>query len=403
MQYTFPERETDMSPVSKNPKKKSSKAKADRPNVLVVDDEQSMIELVDDVVAKQVNCRVLSAKSIKQARKILATQAVDMMVADVMLPDGDGMSLLPVLREHHPNAHAIVITGAPSMDGAIEAIRGGALDFVPKPFSAEQITERVRRALERHGAAAKNEKRLERLRDAVRRLGAARRVVSKKVDLLCNDLVGAYTELSKQFDTVRTQEGFRAAIGSAKDMEQVLCHAMDWMLREIGYCNVAIWLAADEQQFQLGAYMKYTIPGEPPLTSAMKGGLVPMVQREGVVRLTGEQADQRLTPAELEYLTDQAVLGVNCTYLSEPLASVILFRDGAKPFTDENEQALRTIGPVFACTLAAIVRESMSDPLPGEDTLHEDDEQGGSPERREDGSERKSDADWWKRGESPPF
>lgn len=396
-----------MRPVTKKNKRTAS-AKANvgtrvdsRPSVLVVDDEPTMVELVDDVVGRQVNCRVIAATSIKQAKKILATQAVDMMVADVGLPDGDGMSLLASLRDYHPTAGAIVITGAPSVDGAIEAIRHGALDFVPKPFTAEQITERVRKALERREAAAKVEKRLERMRVAVKRLGAARRVVSKKVDLLCNDLVGAYTELSKQFDTVRTQESFRAAIGSAKDMEQVLCHAMDWMLRQVGYCNVAIWLAADEQQFQLGAYMKYTIPGEPPLTTAMKGGLVPMVQREGVVRMTGDEADERLTPAELEYLSDQAVLGINCTYLSEPLASVIVFRDGAKPFTAEDEEALKTIAPVFACTLAAIVREAISDPLPGEDTLHEED--GPTPRDGESEQERKSDADWWKRGEAPPF
>jgi FixJ family two-component response regulator len=372
--------------------------------VLVVDDERSLIELVDDVIAKQINCKVIGATSIKQAKKILAAQSIDMMVTDIGLPDGNGLSLLDALYKHHPQAGAIVITGAPSIDGAIEAMRHGALDFVPKPFSAEQITDRVKAALARHDAANKVQKRLDRLRDAVRRLGTARKVVSKKVDLLCNDLVGAYTELSRQFDTVRTQESFRSAIGSAKDMEQVLCHAMDWMLRQIGYCNVAIWLAADEEQFQLGAYMKYTIPGEPPLTTAMKGGLVPMVQREGSLRLTGDESDERLTPAELEYLSDQAVLGVNCTYLSEPLAAVILFRDGAKSFTEEDEIALKTIAPIFACTLAAIVRESISEPLPGEDTLHEE-EDGATPrEGSSDEPERKPDAaDWWKRGEAPPF
>lgn len=393
-----------MRPVTKKKQKQLAAASIGtpdhRPNVLVVDDEPTMIELVDDVVGKQVNCRVIAASSIKQARKILASQPVDMLVADIGLPDGDGLSLLSSLREHHPKASAIIITGAPSVDGAIEAIRHGAIDFVPKPFTAEQITERFKKALERREAANKLEKRLDRMREAVKRLGAARKVVSKKVDLLCNDLVGAYTELSKQFDTVRTQESFRASIGSAKDMEQVLCHAMDWMLRQVGYCNVAIWLAADEQQFQLGAYMKYTIPGEPPLTTAMKGGLVPMVQHEGVVRMTGDEADERLTPAELEYLSDQAVLGVNCTYLSEPLAAVILFRDGAKPFTEADEVALKTIAPVFACTLAAIVREAISDPLPGEDTLHEED---GEQPRNGDEPDRKSDADWWKRGEAPPF
>ena len=68
--------------------------------------------------------------------------------------------------------------------------------------------------------------------------------MSKKVDLLCNDLSTAYGELSKQLDTVRTQEGFRKLLGEAKDLEQMLCHAMDWLLRQVGYCNIGIWLAS---------------------------------------------------------------------------------------------------------------------------------------------------------------
>lgn len=400
-----------MSPVTKKQqrqqrgrKQQQASAPGDgRPSVLVVDDEPSLIELVDDVVGRQVDCRVIAATSLKQARKILASgEPVELLVADVNLPDGDGMSLLPSLREHRPHAAAIVITGSPSVDGAIAAMRHGALDFVPKPFSAEQITERVRGALARQAVALKAEKRLERLREAVRRLGAARRVVGKKVDLLCNDLVGAYTDLSKQFDTVRMQEGFRSVLASAKDMEQLLCHAMDWMLRQMGYCNVAIWLASDDQQFQLGAYMKYTVPGEPPLITAMRHGIVPLVQREGIVRMTGEESDERLTPAELEYLSDQAVLAANCTYLSEPLAAVVLFRDGTKPFTDEDEDALRTVGPIFACALAAIAREA----LPGEGAAGDEGNGGTSfGDESADGPGRgKADqADWWKRGEAPPF
>jgi hypothetical protein len=45
---------------------------------------------------------------------------------------------------------------------------------------------------------------------------------------------------------------------------------MDWLLRQMGYCNVAIWLTGDDGEYQLGAYMKYTIAGEPHFTEAMK-------------------------------------------------------------------------------------------------------------------------------------
>ena len=112
------------------------------------------------------------------------------------------------------------------------------------------------------------------LRDAVRRLNDTRKTVSRKVDLLCNDLVSAYGELSRELDSVRTQEMFRKYIAQAQDLEQLLCHAMDWILRQLGYCNIAIWLSADDAAFQLGAYMKYTIAGEQPLVDALRDGLV---------------------------------------------------------------------------------------------------------------------------------
>src|SRR5205823_5756816 len=177
----------------------------------------------------------------------------------------------------HPRASAIVITGQPTMDGAIDAIRQGAVDFLPKPFSADALLTRVNKALAVQAAGAKVQRRLDRLRDAVKRLNEARRLVSKKVDLLCNDLIGAYGELSKQLDVVRTQEGFRKLMADAKDLEQMLCHAMDWLLRQLGYSNVAIWLAGEDAEYQLGAYMKYTIPGEPALTEALKDGLLRQV------------------------------------------------------------------------------------------------------------------------------
>ena len=71
-------------------------------------------------------------------------------------------------------------------------------------------------------------------------------MVSKKVDLLCNDLIAAYGELSRQLEAVRTTEAFRGAISAIADLEQLLCHTMDWLLRQMGYANVAIWLASDE-------------------------------------------------------------------------------------------------------------------------------------------------------------
>jgi FixJ family two-component response regulator len=371
---------------------------ARRPSVLVVDDEPELIELIGEVVKTQVDCKIVSAATVEEARSILARESVEVLVTDVHLPDGDGMSLLPQLREQQPNASAIVITGSPSMDRAITAIRGGAIDFVTKPFSNEQLIERVRSAIERHSQNVKRDKRIDRLREAVKRLNDSRKLISKKVDLLCNDLISAYGDLSRQLEDVRTQDGFRKFIAEAKDLEQLLCHSMDWLLREIGYANVSVFLASDEGVFQLGAYMKYTVPGETLVTEALRRVIVPMAVKDAIVHFPGKTLSDRLTSQEMAFMKDQDVLAVNCTYLGESLASIVFFRDEKNGFKEIDADLLRQIGPIFAIELATVVRESSED-SPFCEGGTEAEEKGNAPKKRP----KKDPADWWKNGEEPPF
>jgi DNA-binding response OmpR family regulator len=376
------------------------------PRILVVDDEPTLIELVGDIVGKTIACKVLSARSVAEARLVLASTDVDLLVADVYLPDGDGTSLVSALRERQPHAGAIIITGRPTVDGAIHAIREGAIDFLPKPFTADNLMARVNKALQRQAIVAKQERRLEKLRDAVKRLNEARRMVSKKVDLLCNDLITAYGELSKQLDVVRTQEGFRNLLAQSRDLEQMLCHAMDWLLRQLGYSNVAVWLTGDDGEYQLGAYMKYTMPGEPPLTEAMRSGILRLLNRDGFLHLSADEARDKLSPVERPFLQGQTILGVTCTYLGESLAGVLLFRDGKTPFTDEDALALKTISPIFATSLASIVHDDEDedeDAGSGGGGLMDDGDKPKDDKPKRKKKDNTSDADWWKRGEAPPF
>jgi DNA-binding response OmpR family regulator len=362
------------------------------PNVLVVEDEPGIIELISDVVGAGQNARVLRAGDLAEARRLMAHERIDLLLLDVLLPDGNGLTLLPDLRHNCPDAQTVVMTGQPTVDGTIAAIRAGALDFVAKPFSAEQLRDRVSKALRRQALAARSSQRMERLKVTVKRLNVLRHTVSKKVDLLCSDLVAAYGELAKQVDSVRQQEAFRKTLSGAADLEQLLCHAMDFILRQIGYCNVAIWLAAEEPGWELGAYMKYTIPGDPPLISALRRGALPLALKQSLIRLSAEEVQQRLTPDEGRLLNGQTLMAANCTYLGESLASWILFRDQNTPFSDEDLALLQAISPVFAVCLATVVRQNE----PGGD------DDGGS--LLDEGQEhRPSDADWWKRGEKPPF
>ncbi|MDB5299508.1 MAG: sigma-54-dependent transcriptional response regulator, partial [Phycisphaerales bacterium] len=311
--------------------------------------------------------------------------------------DGDGMSLLPLLQRYQPTASAIVITGAPSLDRAVHAMREGALDFVAKPFTHDQLVDRTRKALDHQAKLDKQERRFARLKVAVKRLNESRRTISRKVDLLCNDLIAAYGDLSKQLDGVRTQEGFRKFIENAKDLEQLLCHAMDWMLRQLGYANVAVYLAGEDGEFQLGAYMKYTIAGDAPVTDALKRVLLPPTSREGLLHLPAKDFQGQFTPAELTTLKNQDVLGVNCTYLGESLAAILFFRDQRSAFSADDEALLKAISPIFAVALASVVRDSR----PAEDDSYFS--PGDDTTQDPNTAPRRDPADWWKHGGESPY
>ncbi len=369
-----------MAPVVKGSKSKQRHL----PRILIVDDEPQLLEVIRDVAGGQIDCRISTANCIAEAKKSLIVQSVDLLIVDIHLPDGDGTSLIELHKKHNPTAGSIIMTGEPSMDRAITAIRRGACDFLPKPFNNDLLIDRMRKALNQQSAIAKHSQRIERLRDAVRRLNKARRTVSKKVDLLCNDLISAYGDLSKQFDVVRVQESFRNCINQSGDLEQMLCHAMDWMLRQIGYSNVAIWLATDTGEMQLGAYMKYTIPGEPNIVDAVLRTLVPVVMQNNLVRKSADELSDELSEQEQEDFAGQQFVGINCTYLGETLASIVFFRDETSPFTDTDTATLSAISAIFAVSLATIVKEQ------GESEAEGDDED-------------RSQADWWKRGEDSPY
>lgn len=377
------------------------------PRVLVVDDEPSLRELAQDLLPREMSCRVQTAATLAEAKRIIDRGGVDLLVLDVNLPDGNGLSLLEPLRKKSPSARTVVVSGYGTADNAMTALRGGAIDFVPKPFTVEQIGQRLSHALARQQIEARDLRRLTRLRDAVKRLNRARKTVSKKVDLLCNDLVHAYTDLARQLDEVRTQESFRSLIAGARDLEQMLCHSMDWLLRKAGYCNIAIYLVGEDQQYELGAYMKYTIPGTKELTNAMRDGLVRHVARDGFVAASGNDLLELLSAEEIALLHGQTLIGTTCNYLGESLAAIVLYRDEKSPFSREDEQMLKAIAPMFATTLTSLVhRETPNaddDSADGADDFWPDPSHDNDDNPKRKRRDRTGDADWWKRGEPPPF
>jgi two-component system response regulator PilR (NtrC family) len=123
--------------------------------ILVIDDEPSLREVLT-VLFEQEGHLVETAGSVEEARQRLADSSYDLILCDLMMPDGSGLDLLREARSVDPAATVIMMTAFTSTKSAIEAMRLGAHDYIPKPFDVDELKVVVQRALEKKELVAEN-------------------------------------------------------------------------------------------------------------------------------------------------------------------------------------------------------------------------------------------------------
>jgi NtrC-family two-component system response regulator AlgB len=125
-----------------------------RPNVLVVDDERN-IRATLAVCLEGLGCRVAQAATGAAALEALRLAPYDLAFLDLRLGEESGLDLIPRLLAERPGLDVVVITAYATFDTAVEAVRRGAADYVPKPFTPAQIRLLVERLSARRAAAAR--------------------------------------------------------------------------------------------------------------------------------------------------------------------------------------------------------------------------------------------------------
>jgi two-component system response regulator PilR (NtrC family) len=118
----------------------------DNPTALIVDDEPDIRELLE-LTLLRMNISTVTAANLAEARQSLATQNFQLCLADMRLPDGDGIDLVREIHERHPETPVAMITAHGNMETAIEALKAGAFDFVSKPVDLSVLRNLVSTAL----------------------------------------------------------------------------------------------------------------------------------------------------------------------------------------------------------------------------------------------------------------
>lgn len=117
------------------------------PRILIVDDEPTMCKTIARFLHIE-GYDVLTAANVEQANEVLSTHSVDVVISDILMPGASGVDLLKNLRDNFPDLKVILITGEPTVDTAIEAVRKGAFDYLSKPIEKDLITKTVKTAIQ---------------------------------------------------------------------------------------------------------------------------------------------------------------------------------------------------------------------------------------------------------------
>ncbi|HEX7154914.1 MAG TPA: sigma-54 dependent transcriptional regulator [Thermoanaerobaculia bacterium] len=117
-------------------------------DLLIVDDEASLRDFLS-IVFEEEGWRVETAASLGEARAMVARLEPDVVLCDLMLPDGSGIDLIREVKSERPSIAFIMITAHTSTRSAVEALKAGAMDYIAKPFDIEELKILVRKAVER--------------------------------------------------------------------------------------------------------------------------------------------------------------------------------------------------------------------------------------------------------------
>lgn len=147
---------------------------SDTIQILIAEDDDSFREMIQDFL-KTPQRTIFSFKNGQEAIQALRKGKFDLVISDLMMPGADGMEVLREAKERNPDSVVILVTGYASLDSALRAIRGGAYDYIRKPFKLDELEIVVKNACEKILLVRENKGLLRRLREALEEMNRRER------------------------------------------------------------------------------------------------------------------------------------------------------------------------------------------------------------------------------------
>lgn len=128
---------------------------SNKTRILVVDDEPVVCRNCFKILTES-GYEVETLQSSRAALERIKEELFDVAIVDLKMPGLDGMELLRLIKETNPEVIVIMITGYSTIENAVEAMKLGAFDYIPKPFTPDELSVRVEKALEKRNLVQEN-------------------------------------------------------------------------------------------------------------------------------------------------------------------------------------------------------------------------------------------------------
>ena len=123
--------------------------------ILIVDDDPYFLRILSRILSGE-NFQVKTAEGASQAAQALHENSFDLVISDLRLPDGDGVSILHEIRKAGMEIPVVILTAYGEVDNYLEAMNAGATEYLNKPVKSDELIAVVRRCLRTRTASAEN-------------------------------------------------------------------------------------------------------------------------------------------------------------------------------------------------------------------------------------------------------
>jgi DNA-binding NtrC family response regulator len=117
--------------------------------ILVVDDDRQLADTLQAFITK-LGYKAVVAYGGREGLDRFEREDFQLVITDLMMPEMNGIELLETIKEQDHRATVLVVTGYATIESAVDAIKKGAYDFIPKPFNMKELEVIIDRALERY-------------------------------------------------------------------------------------------------------------------------------------------------------------------------------------------------------------------------------------------------------------